>query len=273
MSCGAFAFRLLAPRAQLHQRALANIAAAFPEAASAERNRIASAMWGNLGRVAVETLLIDRILNDPTRVEVLAGPDVRRRLLEPGPIIAVTLHMGNWELVPLAHAGCNGALAAVYRPFRNPYLDRFMRSQRVRLYPGGLVAKGRLGADKLAGHATGRGLIAAVREGGALGFVCDQVGPRGCDTVPFFGYQAKFNHAPGLVARHVGARIWAVRCLRVGRKARFRIEIKEIPLDHTANRQQDVHKATAAMAGLFEDWIRDAPEQWMWWQRRSIAET
>jgi KDO2-lipid IV(A) lauroyltransferase len=48
-------WRWIAPYNRRHKRALANLERAFPEKTPEERERIARAMWENLGRVMVET--------------------------------------------------------------------------------------------------------------------------------------------------------------------------------------------------------------------------
>lgn len=137
------AWRLIAPFDRRHQRALDNLAIAFPEKTLKERQAIALAMWENLGRVMAETMQIDRILADPTRIEI-ASQNIHSRYKDKlGPAIGVSLHMGNWELAiwPFTLAGNNPA--AVYRTVKNPYVDEYVREARKILYPGGLLGKGR----------------------------------------------------------------------------------------------------------------------------------
>ena len=47
-------WRMVAPWLPRHKRALENLAAAYPEMSLAERQRIAMAMWDNLGRSFAE---------------------------------------------------------------------------------------------------------------------------------------------------------------------------------------------------------------------------
>jgi hypothetical protein len=37
----------------------------------------------------------------------------------------------------------------------------------------------------------------------------------------------------------------------------------------TKNRREDIRAATAAIFRQFESWIREAPEQWLWFNTRS----
>jgi Kdo2-lipid IVA lauroyltransferase/acyltransferase len=258
------AWRLIAPFDRRHQRALENLAIAFPQKTMQERQEIALAMWENLGRVMAETMQIDRIIADPGRIEIVSR-DIHRRYKDKlGAAIGVSLHMGNWELAiwPFTLAGNNPA--AVYRTVKNPYVDRYLREVRKDLYPGGLLGKGR---DREEGQSTARRIMDFVRKGGRLGLVCDLYDRSGL-PVPFFGRPAKSVAIPAMIARRVGARIWMSRCLRVGNKSRFQIELKELKVPRTGNQGDDVKSITIAMQSQFEAWIREAPEQWMWNNRR-----
>ena len=87
-------------------------------------------------------------------------------------------------------------------------------------------------------------------------------------AVPFFGRPARSVTIPAMIARRVGARIWLSRCLRLGNRSRFQIELKELKVPRTANQADDVKWITAEMQKQFEAWIREAPEQWSWNNRR-----
>jgi Kdo2-lipid IVA lauroyltransferase/acyltransferase len=262
-------WRLFAPFNRRHQRALANLAIAFPEKSPRERAAIARAMWENLGRVMAETMQIDRIIAEPDRIQLHPSSErvFARYRDKMGSAIGVTLHMGNWELAawPLTVAGNNPA--AVYRSVNNPYVDRYLRGLRRDLYPGGLLGKGRINGSREEGQKTARLITDFVRKGGRLGLVCDLYDRTGI-PVPFFGKPAPSVAIAGMIARRVGARIWLSRCLRQGKDTHFTIEFKELKVPRTANAAEDVKWVTAAMQRQFEAWIREAPEQWMWSNRR-----
>ncbi|HEY1247230.1 MAG TPA: lipid A biosynthesis acyltransferase [Hyphomicrobiaceae bacterium] len=262
-------WRLLAPFNRRHQRALANLAVAFPDRSEREREAIARAMWENLGRVMAETMQIDRIIAEPDRIRLVPASErvFARYQGKMGAAIGVTLHMGNWELAawPLTVAGNNPA--AVYRSVNNPYVDRYLRGLRRDLYPGGLLGRGRINGSREEGQKTARLITDFVRKGGRLGLVCDLYDRTGL-PVPFFGKPARSVAIAGMIARRVGARIWMSRCLRVGKQSRFTIEFKELKVPRTASPAEDVKWVTAAMQRQFEAWIRETPEQWMWSNRR-----
>jgi Kdo2-lipid IVA lauroyltransferase/acyltransferase len=264
---GAGLVGLIGPMLRQNRRALANLEVAFPEKSQAERRRIARAMWANMGRIFAETLVLDRIVADPGRITIVDRAEWQRRMGEPGSSIGCTLHMGNWELAiwPLTLFG--RAPVGVYKPLDNPLLDRWLADTRRALYPSGLLGKGESEDDPRAGQRTARALIDIARKGGAIGFVSDHFDRRG-EPIRFMGRQARFTTAPAMIARHVGARVWVGRCKRIGKGSRFEIELKELAVLRSSDKAADSRALTTAIFAQFEDWIREAPEQWMWWNTR-----
>lgn len=249
-----------------HQRALDNLRVAFPEKTDAELDIIRRRHWENLGRVMAETMQIDRITSDPSRMTIKPVTMFDRYKNKLGSAIGVSLHMGNWELAiwPLASAGANPA--AIYRSVTNPYVDKYLRDQRKDLYPAGLFGRGKVG-DHGDDRKTARVITDFVRRGGRLGMVCDLYDRTGI-PVEFFGKPAKTQAIGAMIARRVGARIWLSRCKRIGTSSRFEIELRELRVPRTSNQSADIQWIMIEMQKQFEEWIREAPEQWMWSNRR-----
>jgi KDO2-lipid IV(A) lauroyltransferase len=266
VSWSATLWRILAPRLnpRRHRIALENLKIAFPEKSGAERLAICMAHWEHLGRVIAETVQMDRVLRDPSCIDIPDQHLLARYRDKLGPAIGVSLHMGNWELAiwPLVLAGANPA--ALYRAIENPYVDAYLRSKREPLYPAGLIGRGRRAeGDPIEDLRSAHRLMDHVRCGGRVGIVCDQYYRRGI-PVPFFGRTTLTQPIAAVIARRLGARVWMARCLRVGAGSRFRIEIKELRVPRTANQADDVRSVLKAMHSQFEAWIREAPEQWLW---------
>lgn len=261
-------WRRLAPiiNPKRHKRALDNLAIAFPDKSEEERLAIARAHWENLGRVMAETMRIDRFLAEPERIDIISQNIFSRYKDKLGSAIGISLHMGNWELAILPFTWSGGNPAAVYRSVNNPYVDRYLRDQRKDLYPGGLFGRGNVG-EHGDDQKTARAIMDFVRRGGRLGLVCDLYDRNGI-PVPFFGKDARTQAIAAMIARRVGARIWLSRCKRIGTESRFEIELKELRVPRTANQAEDIRWIMTHMQKQFEAWIREAPEQWMWSNRR-----
>ena len=261
-------WRRLAPivNPKRHQRALDNLAIAFPEKSPEERRAIAFAHWENLGRVMVETMQVDRFFHEPERVEIVSQNIFSRYKDKLGAAVGISLHMGNWELAILPFTWAGATPAAVYRSVTNPYVDQYLRDQRKDLYPDGLFGRGKVG-EHSDDQKTARAIMDFVRRGGRLGLVCDLYDRKGI-PVPFFGRDAKTQAIAAMIARRVGARIWLSRCKRVGTDSRFQIELMELRVRRTSDQAEDIRWIMTRMQEQFEVWIRQAPEQWMWSNRR-----
>lgn len=259
-----------APGGRRHKKALANLEIAFPEKTPEEREAIAMGMWDNVGRVIVETMQMDRLLDQPERIEV--EDDIYLRYKgKMGTVVAASLHMGNWEIAAWPLILCDSKMAAVYRLVKNPFVDRYLRRMRSRLYSGGQFAKGRA-RGKSAGFGTVRAISSHIREvmrneTAAVGFLADLYDGKGI-AVPFFGREAKSTPFPAILARRLGARLWLGRCVRIEGQSRFRVAFKELKVPRTDDADEDIRQMTAEMQKQFEAWIRETPEQYMWTNRR-----
>lgn len=265
-SIGAFLMRLVGPHLRHNQRALANLAIAFPEKSEAERNRISLAMWSNMGRTFAELLVLDRLVSEAGRITIVDQEKWASRASDGSPLVGCTLHLGNWEIAIYPFAEFGRKPTGVYKPVDNPLIDRWLAKVRSRLYPGGLLSKGDAD-DGNGGHAAARRLIERARSGSAIGFVCDHIDRRG-HPVPFMGRMARFTAVPALIARHVDAQIWLGRCIRLGNESRFQLDIVGLPVVRTGDKRADSLAMTSSIFAVFESWIREHPEQWMWWNTR-----
>ncbi len=255
-------WRTVAPKTRRHRRALKNLAKAMPEKTAAEREAIALDMWENLGRVMAETVLLHRILKDPSRIEYENPALVRRYTDKLGPAVFASLHMGNWEIgiLPLHAVGVKPA--GVYRIVENPYVDRYLHRLRAVLYPGGLYAS--KGGE---GFNTVMRVASYVRAGGTLGLLADLVDWNGVQ-VPFFGHKICATTAPAWLARRAGTTLWVGRVIRIGKASRFRVAVRELKVPRTERPDADILEMTASIQRQFEAWIREHPDQWMWSNKR-----
>ena len=249
------AWRMIAPRLYRQERALKNLALAFPEMSPEDRERVAADMWENLGRTFAESFHLDEIVAEG---RIRFEPEERfDEIARGGPFIVCGLHLGNWEIV--AHAGkrMGAPLTGVYQRLSNPLVDAETHKLRAFLYEGGLLPKAPV---------TARTLLRKAQEGGYPAFLADLRDDRGA-KVPFFGHPARSNTFPALLARTAGLPLYAGAAFRQP-KVRFVIRIEPVPVPHTKDRAADAIAGTAALQKQFEAYIREAPEQWMWAHRK-----
>ena len=248
----------IAPKLHRHVRAQKHLQIAYPEKSAADREAILHAMWGHLGRTMAESFVIDRIANNSAMLEYDFAPGVKSLLDQKRPLIVVGLHLGNWELPAVGAAQYGVELAGLYQRILNPLVDRAVTGSRSPYYPAGLYTKG---------HETVKTLMRLVRQGKSVGIISDLRSNRRGLRVKFFGRAAKSSPFPAMLSVMYDAPIVAAQCVRLA-PDRFRIEAVEIKAPDGSTRDETIFNRTAAIQAMFEVWIRQHPEQWMWAHRR-----
>lgn len=250
-------WRKIAPFNGRHRRADRHISAALPDLTPVERRAILDRMWDNLGRVAAESFRLADIANDPDRFELrLEGLEPHRDALARGAVFA-SLHQGNWELAGWGIRLAGFKVAAVYNPLTNPLAEAFLLERRLPLYDAGLFTRDRVSALKLRSLA---------RSGVAIGMLADLHDYTGLKA-PFFGMESQLAIYPAVLARRLGLPLIAGRVLRT-EGARFRVEAEVIEGPVTDDIDSDIRHNTLQLHAIFERYIRQDPDQWMWAHRK-----
>jgi KDO2-lipid IV(A) lauroyltransferase len=255
---GGGVLRCLGPFAAAHRVAEANIKAALPELTAADRRKVLDGMWDNMGRVIGEYAHLDRLANDPMRVEIVDPGHLCAHAASAGKgALVLSAHFGNWEIGCLPARLAGAKQFDVYRAANNPYADDILKRARSKLARGGLIPKG------LAGM---REIVSRLRQGHFIGMLVDQKANEG-SPIEFFGRRAMTTRTPAALAYRFGCPIFVMFAERVG-GVRFRIVIHEIKLRHSDNRDGDIEDTTRAISDILEAAVRVRPELWMWAHRR-----
>ena len=259
---GGWLFRTIGPLTRVHRTALRNLRLAFPEWDEPSRQRLAKAQWENAGRVLIEFFLMDKIMADPSRVEIIGMERLEEIKASGRPTVFFSGHFANFEVMAAAkvRAGIEGVLA--YRGANNPYIDRRMRESR-RAYGITLFApKGAQG---------GREIMSALSQGVSVGILADQKYQEGL-VAPFFGHPVATQHAPVRFAMRFGAHLqpgWVERT----RGARFRVFVAEpIPLPEGGGTHADVEEGVRRINAFIEARARARPWEY-WWVHKRFPDT
>jgi len=255
--------RMIGPRTRRHRLMLTNLRNAFPEKSDAEIETIAAASWGNMGRLAAEYVFLDRLFDfdpfrpAPGRVEVEGIPIFLDLRDNPRPFIVFTGHTANFELLPVAGAAFGLHVTVLFRPPNNPYVAQkvfdFRSSRMGKLVPS---------------HAGSSFALARQLEAGAgVGVLVDQKFGKGLKT-NFFGRPVKTNPLLPKLVRQFNCEVYPARCIRLpGNRYRLEIEPRmELPRDAAGN--LDLAATAQKMNDKVESWVREHPEQWLWYHDR-----
>jgi Kdo2-lipid IVA lauroyltransferase/acyltransferase len=260
--CGRIA-QMLGPRSPAHRIGKANLRAAFPDRDADWIEMTLRGAWDNLGRVAGEYVHLRQLWDyDPAhpgrgRIETDSAPLFYELLHDGKPALCFAAHLGNWELPAVAAATHGLPSAVVYRMPNNRAIAAEI--ERVRGPLMGRLIRARPEAPiEMAG---------ALRRGEHLGLLIDQHFSRGVD-VTFFGRRCKANPAIARLARRFDCPVVGVRVLRLP-GGRFRVDAVgplELPRDGAG--AIDVPATMQMLTGIVEGWIREYPDQWLWFHRR-----
>lgn len=237
------------------RRAILHLRIAFPELSGAELRALARRAFLHLGCQLAETLhLAGRTCSDVERYVDVEGWERVGALRAAGrPIVVLTGHCGNWELLA-ALINCRGlGMEVVGRRLEDPGLQELLLAVR-RRFGTETIERGEAGSA--------RRLLATARQGGALGVLIDQDIRAESVFVPFFGRPANTPVGPAKLALRLGAAVVPsfIERLPDGRHRAVFHPPLDLPPDPTA--------ATAAMTRAIEEQIRRVPEQWVWMHRR-----
>ncbi|MFC6488718.1 lipid A biosynthesis lauroyl acyltransferase [Nitratireductor sp. GCM10026969] len=255
--------RRIGPLFGRHRVALDNLRKAYPEKSDAEIEAIASDMWANMARLAVEYVFLDKLFDfdpeaaEPGRVEVEGIEIFKRVRAEDRPHIFFTAHIGNFEFLPIAAATFGLDVSSLFRPPNNPYIaDYIHRTRR--------TAMGRLVPSR-AGAALQ--LARILEEGGNIGALVDQKFMRGVRT-RFFGRECNTSPLVPKLARQYDCDVYPAHCIRLP-GGRFRLMVGEklvLPRDEGGG--VDIERMAQQLNDVVEEWVRADPGQWMWFHKR-----
>ena len=256
---GAWLFQHLGPLTPAHRIAEQNLRPVFPQAADAEINQLLRAQWAELGRTAAEYTVLDLIVADRERVEVEGAERLAEIAAGGGPVVFISGHFSNFELMPAAIIKAGIDCQITYRAMNNPHVDRMVRENRFRYGVRLFAPKGLEGA---------RELMRGLGRGESVALMNDQKFNGGV-AAPLFGLTAHTAPGPATFALRFGIPIQPMSVQRVGNSARFKVVVHEpIHLVDTGDRNADIETGVRRINAFIEERVRARPAEWFWVHRR-----
>lgn len=246
------------------RRAEENLAVAFPDAPAPIRAALARASFRALGRNAFEALRLggstpERIRS---RVERVEGIEFLDEAAKAGKgVVAITGHIGCWELLPAYFASIGRTSSVVARRMRSERLDAKLSAMRASV-----------GVATLDRDENPRRMLECLRRGEALGVLIDQHTSVAGIYVPFFDRPAFTTTAVAKMALASGAAIVPM-AIHIAKSGRHVIRVlPAIPVDalrrDAADKDAAVRAITTECSRAVEQLIRLDPAQWVWFHRR-----
>ncbi len=259
---GSWLFRRLGPLTSAHHVARVNLRIAFPHATESELRGLLDAQWGHLGRWFTEFPILDRIIAEPGRVEVVGADRLAAIREGEGPVVFISGHFSSFEIMPAVIIRSGVTCQITYRATNNPYVDARIRRSRERYGVTLFAPKGSDGA---------RELLRALSRGESVALMNDQKFNAGI-AAPLFGMLAMTAPGPSSFALRYGIPLVPMSVQRKDR-ARFRVVVHdEIRLDDTGDRAADIAAGVTRINAFIEDRVRERPAEWFWVHKRWPSE-
>ena len=244
------------------ERALHNLARSFPDMPLAQRERMARRSMQHLVMLGVEVLFTTRLIHIDTwrRYVELHNLEQTVSLLlkHRQPLVMLTGHYGNWEILGYVLATLGFGTVAVARPLDNPYINRWLLGVREKQGQRILDKKGAV-----------REVGDLLEAGGTVGFIADQNAGKKGMFVDFFCRQASTYKSIGLLAMRYNAPVIIGYARRLGDRFRFEVGVQDViyPEDW-ANQDDPLRYITQRYTKGIEDFVRGDPGQYLWVHRR-----
>jgi KDO2-lipid IV(A) lauroyltransferase len=229
-----------------------NLTNAFPNLSELEKSRINRAMWGNYGRILAEYIFIKNFRETKLEQNVIVkGQEILEKIqINKKPVIFISGHFNNFELMAM-HIDKSGIdLAAIYRPLNNKYLNTIMEKIRRNYICNKQVKKG-IAGTKL--------LLKYFRNGTSIALMIDQRVSQGLRS-NFFNKKASTTTIPAQFIKKFKCDVVPIYIERTN-NINFKITINK-PIKFSDS--SSIEAITNDLNKILEKMILENPEQWIW---------
>ena len=233
-----------------------NIIKALPNLSKNELQKITKNMWNNYGRILAEYIFIKDFRNSKfiNNIEI-TGQDILDRIKQNNePVIFVSGHFNNFELMAMQIEKSGINLAAVYRPLNNKFLNFIMERIRKKYICKNQIKKGISGTKML---------LSFFKKKTSIALMIDQRVSQGIKS-NFFNNKCFTTTIPAQFVKKFKCKVVPIYIER-SHDENFKITIYD-PLVYS--NKETVESITLDLNNLLENLILKNPDQWIWSHNR-----
>jgi KDO2-lipid IV(A) lauroyltransferase len=233
-----------------------NILKAFPTINHADLNKIRNNMWGNYGRILSEYVFLKdfRQSESISNLEII-GQDILDEIKKDGkPVIFISGHFNNFELMAMHIEKSDINLAAIYRPLNNKFLNFIMERIRKKYICKNQIKKGIAGT---------RQLLSYFKKNYSIALMIDQRVSQGIKS-NFFKNEAYTTTIPAQFSKKFNCKIVPIYIERIN-KINFKLTVNQ-PLEYS--NESSIEDITLDLNRTIEKMILENPDQWIWSHNR-----
>ena len=233
-----------------------NISLAFSKSSKEFKRFVIKNMWKSYGKILAEYVFFKHFrINEKKKIFEIRGQEILEEIkISKNPVIFISGHFDNFELMAMHIERSGIDLAAIYRPLNNIFLNPIMENIRKRFICNKQIKKGIKGTKEILNH---------FKSGTSIALMIDQRVSQGIKS-PFFGKEALTTTIPAQFVKKFNCKIVPLYIER-DKDENFILEIMK-PLNF--KKQQSIENITLELNQLLEKMILRKPQQWIWSHNR-----
>ena len=209
-------------------------------------------MWENYGRILSEYMFIKNFRNSKyKKILTIEGQEILNELKDSKePVVFISGHFNNFELMAMQIEKSGINLAAIYRPLNNIFLNKIMEKIRTKYICRKQIKKGGSGT---------RELLKSFKNNYSIAIMIDQRVSESI-KVDFFNQKASTTTIPAQLFKKFGSKIVPIYIERIN-GVYFKMTVSR-PI--IFEKESTIEEITLKLNKWLEKMILINPDQWIW---------
>lgn len=230
---------------------LDNLERIKPGMSKSDKEIIINNMWSNYGKTFIEYIYLSSFQKKTNHISIKNKKAIDEIVKENKPVVFVSGHFANYELMSMELTRANIKLATIYRPLNNIFLNPFMEYLRKTFVCKNQIKKGLNGVKES---------LTYMKQGYSIALMVDQrvsEGPR----MSFFNGEAHTTTLPAQLSSRFNCNIVPIYIAR-NKNDKFEMEILD-PISILENEKKDKELIMKKVNKTIEQLILRDPSQWI----------
>jgi len=222
-----------------------------PGISDLEKETIINNMWSNYGKTFVEYIFLYKFKNESDHIDIKNKKTIDEILKKNKPVIFISGHFANYELMSMELTKAKVKLATIYRPLNNIFLNPFMELLRKNFVCKNQIKKGLNGVKES---------LEYMKKGYSIALMVDQrvsEGPR----INLFNYGAHTTTLPAQLSSRFDCDIIPIYISR-NENDKFEMEVLD-PIYISEIEKKNKILITKKINNTIEKLILRDPSQWI----------
>ncbi len=252
-----FIFKNIGPLFRSKKISSYNLSLALPNIDKVKRDKIIDNMWANYGKIFSEYMFIKKFRENSKfskKIAIENQKELEKIKSQKKPVIFISGHFNNFELMAMHLEKSKIDLAAVYRPLNNMFLNPIMEKIREKYICKKQIKKGISGTKEL---------LKEFKKGTSIALMIDQRVSEGIKS-DFFGKEALTTTIPAQFVKKFNTSVVPIYVERLIDDT-FKLKIYD-SIEFSNN--ETVEIITKKLNKILEKMIMSNPDQWIWTHNR-----